>query len=74
MVAEFVFIFLGCLKFLIFFCGGGGGGAVDAGPEPAYEELMRVHFPISRGFYFHETLHMRSFAKIKPSQKFPNLQ
>ena len=24
---------------------------------------------ISRGFYFHETLHMRSFAKIKPSGK-----
>ena len=29
---------------------------------------------ISQGFYFHETSHMRSFAKIKPSQKFPNLQ
>ena len=26
------------------------------------------------GFYFHETSHMRSFAKIKPSQKFSNLQ
>ena len=24
--------------------------------------------------FFHETLHMRSFAKIKPSQTFPNLQ
>ena len=31
-------------------------------------------FAISRGFYFHETSHMRSFAKIKPSQKFPNYQ
>ena len=31
-------------------------------------------FTISRGSYFHETLHMRSFAKIKPSRKFPNLQ
>ena len=31
-------------------------------------------FAISRGFYFHETSHMRSFAKIKPSRKFPNLQ
>ena len=29
---------------------------------------------ISRGFYFHETSHMQSFAKIKPSHKFPNLQ
>ena len=29
---------------------------------------------ISRGFYFHETSHMRSFAKFKPSRKFPNLQ
>ena len=29
---------------------------------------------ISRGFYFHDTSHMRSFAKIKPSRKFPNLQ
>ena len=26
------------------------------------------------GFYFHETSHMRSFAKIKPSRKFTNLQ
>ena len=31
-------------------------------------------FAISVGFYFHETLHMQSFTKIKPSQKFPNLQ
>ena len=29
---------------------------------------------ISRGFYFHEILHVRSFAKIKPSRKLPNLQ
>ena len=27
-------------------------------------------FTISRGSYFQETLHMRSFTKIKPSQKF----
>ena len=32
------------------------------------------HDVISRGFYFHKTSHMRSFAKIKPSLKFPNLQ
>ena len=32
------------------------------------------NFAISRGFYFHETSHMRSFAKIKPSGKQPNLQ
>ena len=31
-------------------------------------------FAISRGFDFHETSHMRSFAKIKPSRKFTNLQ
>ena len=29
---------LGCLKFLIFL----GGWTVDAGPEPTYEEKMRV--------------------------------
>ena len=28
----------------------------------------------SRGFDFHETSHMRSFAKIKLLRKFPNLQ
>ena len=28
----------------------------------------------SRGFCFHETSHMRSFAKIKTLRKFPNLQ
>ena len=33
-------------------------------------------FDISQGYYFHETSHlqMRSFVKIIPSQKFPNLQ
>ena len=31
-------------------------------------------FAISRGFYFHETSQMRSFAKLKLSRKFPNLQ
>ena len=31
-------------------------------------------FVISQGFYFDETSHMRSLAKIKPSRKFPNLQ
>ena len=31
-------------------------------------------FVISRGFYFRETPHPRSFAKIKPSRNFPNLQ
>ena len=30
-------------------------------------------FAILRGFYFHETSHMRCFAKINPSRKFPNL-
>ena len=30
-------MFLGCLKFLIFF-----GGTIDAGPEPTDEEKMRV--------------------------------
>ena len=34
----------------------------------------RVIFAISQGFYFHETLHMQSFAKIKSSREFPNLQ
>ena len=31
-------------------------------------------FAISRGFYFHETSHMRSFAKMKSSRKFPILK
>ena len=29
---------------------------------------------IARGLYFRETTHPHSFAKIKPSRKFPNLQ
>ena len=29
---------------------------------------------ILQGFYSHETSHMRNFAKIIHSQKFPNLQ
>ena len=29
-------------------------------------------FTILQGFHYGETLHLRSFAKIKPSQKFPN--
>ena len=36
--------------------------------------IDKVILPFSRGFYFHETSHMRSFAKIKSSRKFPNLQ
>ena len=31
-------------------------------------------FTISQGLYFHETLHVQSFKKIKPSRKFTNLQ
>ena len=31
------------------------------------------NFAMSQGFYFQETSHLRSYAKIKPSQKFPNL-
>ena len=31
-------------------------------------------FAIPRRFHFHETSHMRSFAKIKSSRKFPFLQ
>ena len=34
----------------------------------------RVILPFLRGFYFHETWHMRSFAKINSSRKFQNLQ
>ena len=39
-----------------------------------YINKRQSDFAISRGFYFHETSHMRSFAKIKSSRKFPNLQ
>ena len=31
-------------------------------------------YAILQGFYFHEILHMQSFAKINPSRKFLNLQ
>ena len=34
----------------------------------------RTDFVNSGCFYFHETSHMRSFEKIKPSRKFSNLQ
>ena len=39
-----------------------------------YISSRQSDFAILRGFYFHETSHMRSFGKIKPSRKFPNLQ
>ena len=39
-----------------------------------YINKRQSDFAISRGFYFHETSHMQSFAKIKSSRKFPNLQ
>ena len=32
--------------------------------------LRQSDFGISRGFYFHETSHMRSFAKINPRENF----
>ena len=37
-------------------------------------QLTTEWFANSWGFYFHETPHMRRFAKIKPMRKFPNLQ
>ena len=39
-----------------------------------YISQHHTDLAISRGVYFHETSHMRSFANIKPSQKFPNVQ
>ena len=39
-----------------------------------YINKQQSAFAISRGFYFHETLQMRSFAKIKSSRKFLNVQ
>ena len=39
-----------------------------------YISIGESNFAIFRGFHFHETSQMRSFAKIKPSRKFPNLQ
>ena len=41
-VAKISNIYLCCLKFLIFFW---VNGTVDAGPEPTYEEKMRVPPP-----------------------------
>ena len=35
-----------------------------------YISNQHNYFAKSRGFYFHETSHMRSFVKIKPSRKF----
>ena len=34
----------------------------------------RVISSLYKWFYFHETSDLRSFAKINPSRKFPNLQ
>ena len=39
-----------------------------------YIHERQSKFSNSWGFYFHGTSHMRSFAKIKPSRKIPNLQ
>ena len=39
-----------------------------------YINKRQTDFAILRGFYFHETSYVRSFAKIKFSRKFPNLQ
>ena len=39
-----------------------------------YISKRQSDFAISREFYYHEASHIRSFAKIKPSRKFPNLQ
>ena len=38
-------MYLGCMKFLIFFFFEGGGWTVDAGPDPMYEEKLRVPPP-----------------------------
>ena len=37
-----------------------------------YINTRQSDFAISRGFYFHKTSHMRSFAKLKSSRKFSN--
>ena len=39
-----------------------------------YISKRQNDFAISRGFFIHETLHVRSFANIKLSRKFSNLQ
>ena len=39
-----------------------------------YISERRSDLAILRESYFHETLHVRSFLKIKPSMKFLNLQ
>ena len=41
-------------------------------PTITHISKRQSDFGLSRGLYFHETSHMRSFAKIKPSRKFPN--
>ena len=40
----------------------------------SYISKCQIIFAISRGFYFHKTSHMRSFAEKKNSQKLLNLQ
>ena len=40
----------------------------------AYISKRQSDFAISRGFHFHETLHVQNFTNIEPSGKFPNLQ
>ena len=39
-----------------------------------YISKRQSDFVILRGFYFHKTSKIRSFAKIKPLRKFLNLQ
>ena len=46
----------------------------DQGMINLYISKQQSDFAVSRGFYFHEILHVRSFAKLKPSRKLPNLQ
>ena len=43
------------------------------GRDLPISENDRVISPIHDDFIFHETSHMLSFTKIKPSQNFPNI-
>ena len=46
---------------------------VYARSEDIYFSKWQSDFTISRGFYFRETPHPQSFAKIEPLPKFPKL-
>ena len=49
------------------------GKICEKGMINLYNSKQQSDFAILREFYFHEILHVGSFAKVKPSRNLPNL-